>query len=480
MKERSGKYCDMTRRELLGGAMFLLGGCTAARPGLFNFTSGATMCGWAAPKMPHIRLGVVGMGGRGCAMVERVLKLPGVSVVAVCDNVPEKVAKAQKILSDAGRPAAREYLGDEAWRRLCDDSGVDVVYNTTPWDMHVRVALGAMRGGKHVFTEVPSAFTVDECWELVETSEKTKRHCMQLENCCYGEIEMLTFNLAKLGMLGELVHGEGAYIHDLRWMSEREWPKAECWRFDENQAHGGNRYPTHGLLPLCLTMDINRGDRLDYLVSLDSPQANFKAYMDARLAPDNPRRLLNVRMADMNSTLIKTAKGKSLLIQHDVSTPRPYSRIQFLSGTKGAICDYPYRVVFEEKPGSGAHSWFNEAKAKEVREKYRHPLWKTVGELAKRVGGHGGMDFIMDARWIYCLQQGLPLDMDVYDLAASCCLCELTEKSADNRSRSYDIPDFTRGAWKTNSPLGLVDIDLAKMGLDAQGAGCRPGLQTEI
>ena len=227
-------------------------------------------------------------------------------------------------------------------------------------------------------------------------------------------------------------------------------------------------------------MDINRGDRLDYLVSLDSPQANFKAYMDARLAPDNPRRLLNVRMADMNSTLIKTAKGKSLLIQHDVSTPRPYSRIQFLSGTKGAICDYPYRVVFEEKPGSGAHSWFDAAKANEIREKYRHPLWKTVGELAKRVGGHGGMDFIMDARWIYCLQQGLPLDMDVYDLAASCCLCELTEKSADNRSRSYDIPDFTRGAWKTNSPLGLVDIDIAKMGLDAQGAGCRPGLQTEI
>ena len=212
-------------------------------------------------------------------------------------------------------------------------------------------------------------------------------------------------------------------------------------------------------------MDINRGDRLDYLVSLDSNQANFKAFMESKLSVDNPRRKANVKMADMNSSLIKTVNGKSILLQHDVSTPRPYSRIQFLSGTKGAICDYPYRVVFEDKPGSGAHKWYPEDKAKEIRAKYKHPLWKTVGELAKRVGGHGGMDFIMDTRWVYCLQQGLPLDMDVYDLAVTSCLCELTEKSADSRSRAYDIPDFTRGAWRTNKPMGIVDIDLDKMGL---------------
>ena len=187
--------------------------------------------------------------------------------------------------------------------------------------------------------------------------------------------------------------------------------------------------------------------------------------MEAKLKPDNPRRLSKVKMADMNSTLIKTAKGRSFLIQHDVASPRPYSRIQLVTGTKGAICDYPYRVVFEEKSGSGAHQWYGEEKANEVREKYRHPLWKTVGELAKRVGGHGGMDFIMDTRWVYCLQQGLPIDMDVYDLAATSCLCELTEKSAESHSRTYDIPDFTRGAWKTNKPLGIVDIDLSKMGL---------------
>ncbi len=460
-----------TRREFIRNAAWMgaacgLGGC-CTHGGIFgDCTQGSPMHGYAAPAIKHIRLGVIGMGGRGCGVVGRVCNLPGISVVAICDNVESKLARAQKILADRKRPKAKEYLGDDAWKRLCDASDVDVIYNTTPWDLHVPVALAAMRGGKHVFTEVPSAFTEAQCWELVETSEKTKRHCMQLENCCYGEIEMLTFNLAKLGMLGELVHGEGAYIHDLRHMCTTEWPDAECWRFAENRDHGGNRYPTHGLVPLCLTMDINRGDRLDYLVSLDSNQTNFKAYMEAVLKPDNPRRKSNVKMADMNSTLIKTAKGRSLLIQHDVSSPRPYSRIQFLSGTKGAICDYPYRVVFEDSPGSGAHKWFDDERANEIRLKYRHPLWKTVGELAKRVGGHGGMDFIMDARWIYCLQMGLPLDMDVYDLAATSCLCELTEKSADNRSCACMIPDFTRGAWRTNPPLGIVDIDLAKMGIE--------------
>ena len=460
---------EMSRRGFLHGmaATGLLataGGCKSG--GLFDFTNGAPMQGFAAPKLPHICLGVVGMGGRGRGVLERVLNLPGVTVTAICDINPDKLAKSQGILAGKGRAAAREYLGAEAWRRLCDAEDVDVVYNTTPWNLHVPVALGAMRGGKHVFTEVPSAFTVDECWELVETSEKTHRHCMQLENCCYSEVEMLTFNLAKLGMLGELVHAEGAYIHDLRWMTESEYPGDEYWRFDENRDHGGNRYPTHGLVPLCLTLDINRGDRMDYLVSLDSKQANFKAYMEAKLAPDNPRRVNGVKMGDMNTTLIKTVGGKSIMVQHDVSTPRPYSRIQLVTGTKGAICAYPYSVTFEDVINSGPHKhWLPEEEAKAVREKYRHPLWKTIGELAKRVGGHGGMDFIMDTRWVYCLQQGLPLDMDVYDLATTCCLCELTEKSSDRRSRPYSIPDFTRGAWRTNPPMKVVDIDLDKMNI---------------
>ena len=455
---------DFLKGIALASTACAVGGCAGAGR-FFAGTQGSPMHRFAAPKMPHIRLGVVGMGLRGYAVLGRVSRLPGITVTAICDNVAEKIDKAQARLREFGKPAAKEYFGDEAWRRLCDDPQVDVVYNATPWNLHVPVALGAMRSGKHVLTEVPSAFTVDECWELVETSEKTRLHCMQLENCCYGEVEMFTFNLAKLGMLGELVHGEGAYIHDLRHMCKAEGMKAEAWRFAHNRDHAGNMYPTHGLVPLCLTMDVNRGDRLDYLVSLDSKQANFKYYMEHALAKGNARRGVDVAMGDMNSTLIRTVGGKSLLIQHDVSSPRPYSRIQFLSGTKGAICDYPFRVVLEEKPGAGAHKWFSDEKAAEICERYRHPLWKTVGKLAEKVGGHGGMDFIMDARWVYCLQQGLPLDTDVYDLAATCCICELTEKSARNRSRTMSIPDFTRGAWRTNRPMEIIDMDLARFGL---------------
>ena len=456
----------MTRREFINGVacsgMFAAVGADAL-PG--GGVSGSPMHRFAAPRIPNIRVGVVGMGGRGYHFLLRMRKMPGLTIAAICDNVPQKVRRSQELLKKQGKPAAKEYVGEEAWKALCDDANIDVVYNTTPWALHVPVQLAAMRAGKHVLTEVPSAFTVDECWELVETSEKTRRHCMQLENCCYGEIEMLTFNLAKLGMLGEIVHAEGAYIHDLRWMTRAQWPANECWRFGENRDHGGNRYPTHGLVPLCLTMDINRGDRLDYLVSLDSAKANFQAFMDAKLKKDDPRRNAKMKMADMNSTLIKTANGKSILVQHDVASPRPYSRIQLVSGTKGTVCDYPFRITLADKVGDGStHKWFSEKRAAEIRDKYRHPLWKKIGELAKRTGGHGGIDFIMDARWIYCLQQGIPLDMDVYDLAVSCCLCELTDKSANQRSKAYDIPDFTRGAWRTNKPLGLVDIDLDKMG----------------
>ena len=397
--------------------------------------------------------------------MERIKGLPGISVAAVCDRNPEKIKQSQQRLANQGKPAAKEYLGESAWRALCDDPDIDVVYNTTPWELHVPVALAAMRGGKHVFTEVPSAFTVDECWELVETSEKTKKHCMQLENCCYGEVEMLTLNLVRLGMLGEVNHAEGAYIHDLRDMLKANYPTYEYWRYPHNRDHAGNRYGTHGLVPLCLTMDVNRGDRLDYLVSMDSRELNFRLYKDNHLAKDDPRYSETMKTGDMNTSLIRTILGKTIMIQHDVSSPRPYSRIQLVSGTKGIIKDYPYQIALEPSNGAGAHGWYTDQAAGEIATKYMHPLYKTIGELARRVGGHGGMDFIMDARWIYCLQQGIPLDMDVYDLATTCVIGELTEKSVARRSAPVDIPDFTRGAWRTNPKMEIVDIDLVKFGL---------------
>ena len=472
---------NMNRRNFLKGSLFAGAAAYAVDSGamtwshFFNFTSGAPMLGYAAPALKEIRVGVVGMGGRGQGVLERIKFLPCVKVVAICDINPEKIKQAQARLKNAGKPAAKEYLGPEAYRALCEDENVNVVYNTTPWELHVPVALAAMRGGKHVFTEVPSAFTVDECWELVETSEKTKRHCMQLENCCYDNVEMLTFNLAKLGMLGEIIHAEGAYIHDLRNMCTEVYPDYEYWRYPHNRDHAGNRYVTHGLVPLCLTMDVNRGDRLDYLVSMDSVEKNFTLYKQNHIDPkaaasERQDELLKrlrepMKSGNMNTSLIRTALGKTIMIQHDVSSPRPYSRLQLVSGTKGIIADYPYRIALEETNGAGAHGWFDQKKANEIAEKYEHPLRKTIGKMAKLVGGHGGMDFIMDARWVYCLNQGLPLDTDVYDLATTCCLGELTERSVNGRSKSVDIPDFTRGAWKTAKPMARVDIDLDKLGI---------------
>ena len=458
---------NTNRRDFLKGT-FWMGAAALAGGALCDVpAAGGAMATFAAPALRKVRVGCVGLGARGSGAVHRISQIPGVEVAAICDIRPEAVAAQQKWLSKNKKPAAKEFIGAEAWKALCQWDGIDVVYNTTPWALHVPVALAAMRGGKHVFTEVPSAFTVDQCWELVETSEQTKRHCMQLENCCYGEIEMLAFNICHLGLLGELKHGEGAYIHDLRSYNLTGY--YNNWRLRWNIPHKGNQYPTHGLGPICQYMDINRGDRFDYLVSLESQPTGFATLARETIKnADDWRRKADIQMGDMNTTLIKTVKGRSIMVQHDVASPRPYSRINLISGTKGMLCDYPYRLAVEGKPGAGAHG-FDDKLAAEWREKYKHPLWKRAGEIAKKVGGHGGMDFLMDLRWAFCLQNGLPLDMNVYDLASWCSLCELTEKSVRNRSNSVDVPDFTRGGWKTTKPLGLVDVDLSKMGLDAAG-----------
>ena len=463
--------CSASRREFLKNTSWL--GLTALAAGCagpqFGFGTGGSMHGFAMRPMKRIRVGIVGVGSRGGWAVQRVCRLPGVEVAAICDRKDHKLAERSNWLLENKFPAPRTYGGEEGWKALCESDDIDVVYVATPWKLHVPVALRALRNGKVALVEVPAAFTVDECWELVETSEKMRIPCMQLENCCYGEIEMLEFNLVRLGLLGELVHCEGGYIHDLRAHCCVDGRDGENeWRYGENLEHKGNRYPTHGLVPLCLTFDINRGDRFDYLVSLESRQENFEAFMRSNMPENHLRRGDHVAMGDMNMTLIKTVKGRSFLLQHDVSTPRPYSRLSFISGTKGAVGDYPFRVALEEKSGSGAHEWFDEKKTAEIREKYKHPIWRQMGEIAKKVGGHGGMDFIMDLRWAYCLQNGLPLDMDVYDLATTSCLCELTEKSVRGRSNSMTIPDFTCGGWRNARPMDVVSFDMTKIGLDTR------------
>ena len=465
------------RREFLKGtawmgAAAMAAGCQLNRLG---FGEGGKMQNFAVKPFKRIRVGFVGIGGRGTAAVHRVSMIPGVDIVALCDKNPERVEVNRQWLKERKyHTAPKAYVGDEAYKDLCDFGECDVVYCATPWALHQPVALRALLGGKIALVEVTSALTVDECWELVEASEKFQLPCMQLENCVYGEIELLELNLARMGMFGEINHAEGAYIHDLREVIpsvDNHYNTEWVWRYGENMAHKGNRYPTHGLVPICQTMGINRGDRFDYLVSLENGphNVNYEYFKKEFLTDADPRRKdPPAEMGDMNTTLIKTVKGKSIMVQHDVSSPRPYSRINLISGTRGIVRDYPFQCAFEDKCfDRQTHKWFDETKAAEIREKYMHPMWRDVSEMAKKVGGHGGMDFIMDLRWAYCLQNGLPLDMDVYDLAATSSLCELTEKSVRSGSKPMSVPDFTRGNWRNVEPWGVVNVDLKKMGLDA-------------
>ena len=472
---------NMNRRDFLKGtawmgAAAMAAGCQMNR---FGFGQGGQMQDYAFQKLKgkNVRVGFIGVGQRGTAAVHRVSMIPGVEIVALCDKNPAAVEQNLKWLADSKyRTVPKKYIGDEAYKELCDFGDCDVVYCATPWALHQPVALRGLLGGKIALVEVTSALTVDECWELVEASEKWQNPCMQLENCVYGEIELLELNLARLGMFGQINHVEGAYIHDLREIipSVNNNMNLEYqWRYDENMAHKGDRYPTHGLVPLCQTLGVNRGDRLDYLVSLGSNDysVNYEYFKKEYLPDSDPRKFdPPAAMNDMTTTLFKTVNGVSIMLQHDVCSPRPYNRRALVSGTKGIMADYPFRCAFEDKCfDRKAHSWYSAADADKVRTKYMHPMWRDVSDMAKKVGGHGGMDFIMDLRWAWCLQNGEPLDMDVYDLAATSCICELTETSIRKGSKPVSIPDFTRGNWRNVKPWGIVNVDLKKMGLDSGG-----------
>jgi len=423
---------------------------------LFGGKQTQNMCGHGAPAMSKIRMGIIGLGMRGASAVKRLSKIKDVEIVALCDLREEKVIKSQKTLAKAGRPAAKAFSGTEdAWKKLVA-LDLDLVYIVTPWRWHTPMCVYAMKNGKHAATEVPASVTVEEAWELVETSEKTGKHCMMLENCCYDFFELQTFNMVRQGVFGELTHAEGAYIHTLsRQIAKEKGGHQNMWRFNQNNTNNGNLYPTHGLGPVAQCMDINRGNRFKHLVSMQSQQAAFSEWATEAGRADMAN--LEHYRGDMNTTLIKCARGETIMVQHDVSTPRPYSRIHLLQGSKGMARKWPSQQI------AIGHKWQSDEQMKELKAKYEHPLSRTIGSIARKVGGHGGMDFIMDYRLIYCLKNGLPLDQDVYDAAAWSSIFPLSVKSVAKDSRTFEIPDFTRGAWKTNAPLGIVNVDTAKL-----------------
>lgn len=412
------------------------------------------MCGYAAPKLNTVRVGVVGLGMRGPGAVERLSVIEGVEIKALCDKYPDRAAKANNILIKAGLPKAKEYSGEEGWKAMCESNELDLVYNCTPWHLHAPISIYAMKNGKHAASEVNAGKTIDECWQLVETSEKTKKHMMMLENCCYDFFELLTLNMARQGLFGELVHAEGAYIHDLSkdYLFNKN-AYADMWRLKENIGQNGSLYPTHGLGPISQCMNINRGDKFDHLVSMSTNDFTLNNMAKDMAAKDDffKEYVDKPYRGNMNTTLIRTNKGKSIMVQHDVSSLRPYSRIHLVSGTKGAAQKWPgpERIAF-------GHSWIKKEELDELYKKYSPPIVKHIGDIAKEVGGHGGMDFIMDWRLIDCLRNGLPLDQDVYDAAAWSSIFHLSQQSVKAKSKTVTVPDFTRGAWKTNKPFDLT------------------------
>jgi predicted dehydrogenase len=403
-----------------------------------------------AEPIDTVRMAIIGLGMRGKGAVNRYTFIDGTKIVALCDLEPSNLEKANKILTDKGFPAADVYTGAEDYKTICERDDIDLIYICTNWAMHTPIAVYAMEHGKHVASEVPAALTIEECWQLVNTSERTRKHCMQLENCNYDFFEMATLNMAQKGLFGEIIHGEGAYIHDLRFLNFAEYEPGkpayhDMWRLKHLESRNGNLYPTHGFGPICHIMNIHRGDRMSHLVSMSSKQAGMTAYAKEKFGEDSDYAKQEYKKGDMSSTLVRTTKGKTILIQHDVTSPRPYSRIHMVSGTKGFAQKWPQQgLAFDPK----AHIFLPDEEMEAVLKEYEHPITKLVGEKAREVGGHGGMDFIMDYRLIFCLRNGLPLDQDVYDAAEWSAISEISEKSVEHGSAPVSIPDFTRGNWE--------------------------------
>lgn len=413
---------------------------------------------FAADPIDTVRTGFIGLGMRGPDAVRRFTYIDGAKVVALCDLEADRVAKSQEILAGRGKPAAAEYSGEDGWKQLCERDDIDLVYICTNWQTHVEMAVYAMECGKHVAVEVPAAMSVAECWRLVDTSERTRKHCMMLENCVYDFFELTCLNMAQQGLFGEVLHAEGAYIHNL----EPFWDYYHNnWRLDFNQKHSGDVYATHGFGPDCQVLNIHRGDKLEYLVSMDTKSVVGLEVAKEKMGVDT------FANGDQTSTLVKTRNGKTILVQHNVYTPRPYDRMYQLVGTKGFADKYPNSAfAFEpdqiadadaEYDNLSSHSYVPREVRDSLMAKYKHPIAKEIEEKAREVGGHGGMDFIMDYRLIWCLRNGKPLDMDVYDAAEWSCLGELTAASIANGSKPVKIPDFTRGRWNKVNGLKLAE-----------------------
>ena len=416
--------------------------------------AGAPMIGFHDRPLETVGIGFVGVGLMGTAHVENLLKIEGAEIRAVCDVVPEKVERAQNLVAQAGQPRPKGFSrGPIDFERLCDQPDLDLVFTATPWEWHVPVCVAAMKAGKHAATEVPAARNLDDCWRLVETSEETRRHCVMMENCNYDRFEMMVLNMVEQGVFGELLHARCGYLHDLRAV-KHDMEGEGVWRRDYSMTSDGDLYPTHGLGPVAQCLDINRGNSFETLVSMGSKTRGLHRYAVERFGSDSPQAAETFVLSDVVTTMLNTSGGETVLVTHDTSSPRPYSRDYLIQGTLGIARKYPEPRIYLEGR-SEPHRW---DPVDAYLEEYDHPLWRRLEEESQGAG-HGGMDFIEDYRLIDALRAGRPLDSDVYDAAMLSAVVELSGRSIARGGETIRFPDFTRGGWRNPRQLQVMRAD---------------------
>ena len=466
-----------TRRDFLAA-----GASLAAASALLSFADDTPADAKTAP-LDTVRIGFVGIGVKGWQHVRNLLHIDGARLVAVCDVREEPCRRTQRVCRELGYDEPTAYTrGDRDFERMCQEEDLDLVYTATPWRWHVPVCLAAMTSGKHAATEIPAAIGLDDCWKLVETSESTGRHLSMMENVNYRRDELAILRMCREGVLGELLHAEAGYMHDTRYLKIREYGDG-LWLGAHHAERNGNLYPTHGLGPLAWNFGLGRGNRMEYLVSMSSKARGMNLYAKEHLPEGHPYRERDYINGDVNSSLIRTANGESILIKHDTDLPRPYSRTNLVQGTRGIVRGFPrFEVSLEaddlrtapdprtlEHPYQGPHEGYRWRSGTELYERFDHPLWSHMQQVAAAADAQPAPDgfsvtaalrsgdYTEDYRLVQALRQGVAPDFDVYDAAAWSAVTALSEQSVANRSQAVDFPDFTKGQWKTRPRLDLLD-----------------------
>ena len=425
-----------------------------------SLAPGALLGNGPGRRMDSLRLGFIGVGGRGSSLLGLALRRNDVEVVAVCDIVPEKAKRAADAVRAAGDQEPRQFTkGEEDYLNLLEMDEVDAVVIATPWLWHTPMALAAMERGKAVGVEVPAATTVQECWDLVNTQERTGTPFMMLENVCYRRDVMAVLRIVREELLGEMMHLHCGYQHDLRAVKFN--PGAEfgpgsngeaVWRTDHSIHRNGDLYPTHGIGPVANWLDINRGNRFAYLTSHATKTRGLHEYIVALGGEDHPNADVRFKLGDIVTTIIQTRNGETVMVSHDTNLPRPYSLAFRVQGTRGLWMN-DNQSIYIEGVSPEAHRW---EPFQPYQEKYDHPLWRRFGEEAEGAG-HGGMDFFVVNAFVEAVKRGEPTPLDVYDAAAWSVIGPLSEESIALGSHPVAFPDFTRGQWAKRTPIFALD-----------------------